>query len=297
MQRLDLGAIGNVAGAQYRLAANGGVQAIVTRHYGSTAPPLPYPNMEWWDDQGRIWVRTPANDAWTQNGTFAADGKVSYWVGGATVQSLIDASFATARRQPMRSVSGTTTMLAADLGGVVSFTGAGTFNLLSGATAGAGFAVTVRNAAASGDVVLDPNGVETLDGLTTRPVRPGTRVTIVWTGSGWVTTAGQYYYDSGPQTFAGGQLLTLAHGLGVSPPNYKAVARCTTAELGFSVGDETEMPDTNYFNVQCGLAIVPDATNFTIRIGATGLVVFDKNGGTMSVITAANWRLVLRAWV
>ena len=94
--------------------------------------------------------------------------------------------------------------------------------------------------------------------------------------------------------------LTLAHGLGAKPKRYAAFLQCTTAENGYSIGDEVAVNPS--FNAEGsgsrGLSMVPDATNINIRFGSQGtntFMVFHKTTGASSGATNTSWRLVVRA--
>ncbi|TIL43410.1 hypothetical protein [Mesorhizobium sp.] len=113
----------------------------------------------------------------------------------------------------------------------------------------------------------------------------------------WGTLPFVKSYESSQQTITSGGSLTLAHGLGVKPKLYLAVLQCTTAEKGYSIGDEVAAL-TIPVNSR-GVSIVPDATNLNIRYGsfATAFELLNKTTGDNDAATNANWRLVVRAWV
>lgn len=103
-------------------------------------------------------------------------------------------------------------------------------------------------------------------------------------------------YTSAQQTLTIGGLITLAHGLGTIPKtlDYKLV--CKTAEAGYSVNDVVAVSQMND-NASRGFQPYFDATNIYIRVGsvvAGGVLI--KGTGASSFITAANWKLVVRAW-
>ncbi|MGH6879270.1 hypothetical protein [Hypericibacter sp.] len=186
-------------------------------------------------------------------------------------------------------------VVAADNGSVLDWTTAGfSANLLAAATAGAGFTLTLVNSAASGDVTIDPNGAETIDGLTTRLMRPGDEVTIYCTGAAWKTLRGQYSYDSGEQTITAAGALTLAHGLGAKPQLRDVFLRCKTAEGGYSIGDEVVWPTGELGTAASSPSIVIDATNISVRYGSS-MFVINKGTGASFGITVGNWRAVFRA--
>lgn len=107
-------------------------------------------------------------------------------------------------------------------------------------------------------------------------------------------------YESAQQTITSGGALTLAHGLGVKPKNYLAFLQCTTAEGGYSVGDEEPVSiGSHEASTNRGLSVVPDATNLVVRFGSqasSALQITRKDTGGYLNITNASWRLVVRAW-
>jgi hypothetical protein len=115
----------------------------------------------------------------------------------------------------------------------------------------------------------------------------------------WATVPFAKSFESTQQTITVGGALTLAHGLGVKPKLYLAVLQCTTAEGGYSIGDEVKInPNTNQQGSgNNGLSIfIPDATNIGVRYGSGVIPIFNKTTGNLFNVTPANWRLVVRAW-
>lgn len=108
-------------------------------------------------------------------------------------------------------------------------------------------------------------------------------------------------YTSTNQTISSGGLLTLAHGLGAVPKLVTAELVCQTAELGYSIGDIVEIVTTSGIDTNGstrGIGIRKDATNLLVRYGtnAAPITILPAAGTAMSAITAANWRLVMRAY-
>ena len=69
-QASDLGGIANQLAAFYRARVNVNLQAVTTQHYGSSEPPVMYPNMLWFDSgTGYVKLRNPTNPAWGTVGT------------------------------------------------------------------------------------------------------------------------------------------------------------------------------------------------------------------------------------
>jgi hypothetical protein len=198
---------------------------------------------------------------------------------------------------PVDVKGGSHAMVAADAGRELAFTVPATLALLAAATAGNGTTIALRNLAASGDVVIDPAGAETLDGLAQRRLRPGDCVILRCDGSGWRTLAGSYGYDSGEQTIVAGGLLTLSHDLGVMPQGVEVRLRCKTAEGGFAVGDECQIAVGNYMGIAVHRAAnvrVSDAA-ILIRTGSSGLGVTNPATGAETSLTPANFRYIVKA--
>jgi hypothetical protein len=200
---------------------------------------------------------------------------------------------------PVSSKSGSYAMLAGDKGSEIQFTTAGaTLGLLAAATAGNGATLAIRNAAASGDVTIDPNGAETLDGLATRLLRPGDRVLIRCDGTSWATVSGAYSFTTAEINLAAAMASTDAHGLGGYPDRIKSVLRCKTAELGYAVGDEVEVAYAFYNGYESNNAqVFGNASDLKSIQGATNKwYLAHATTGTVTQVTAARWKLVLKAW-
>lgn len=119
----------------------------------------------------------------------------------------------------------------------------------------------------------------------------------------WSTLPFVQSFESTQQTITPAGSLTLAHGLGAQPKLYLAALQCTTADIGYSIGDEVLVnpnanpTDSSDRNDQ-GVSLVPDATNINVRFGSDTLVfaIIRKDTGDSESITPASWRLVARAW-
>jgi hypothetical protein len=120
------------------------------------------------------------------------------------------------------------------------------------------------------------------------------------TAPSWASAPFTKSYESAQQTITAGGTLTLAHSLGAQPKLYMAVLQCTTANGGYSIGDEVAinpMLNTTDSTLQA-ISIIPDATNMNIRFGANASTfkLLLKNGTGYVDITNSSWRLVVRAW-
>jgi hypothetical protein len=102
-------------------------------------------------------------------------------------------------------------------------------------------------------------------------------------------------YVSADQTIIAAQQLTLAHGLGAMPEMVQLRLKCTTAEHGYSIGDEL-MISAGEQNADIGISVVATSTSIVVRYGATGINILDKDMGETFLITEASWVLIVRAW-
>ncbi len=80
----------------------------------------------------------------------------------------------------------------------------------------------------------------------------------------------------------------------------QTLLHCTSSEANYSIGDYVFIdPHIQGTTASRGAAIVPDATNLHIRFGSDAAVfdVINKSTGTtLSGITPAKWKYVVRAW-
>lgn len=106
-------------------------------------------------------------------------------------------------------------------------------------------------------------------------------------------------FESSEQTISLGSQTDVAHGLGGVPKQAWAVLRCKTADAGFSIGDEVQPfayrdPGTDE---EYGILVTADATNVSFTVGSTALRLYNKATGQNDVLSGANFRVVLRAWI
>lgn len=188
------------------------------------------------------------------------------------------------------------TVIATDNGAIINWTtAASTADLTAAATLGSGFAVTLMNTASTGDVTIAPDGAETLDGLASRLLRPGDRVTIVCDGSNWVTSIGVYSFTSTAMTPALSSVGSAAHGLGMAPTSWGAVFKCTSTDGGWAVDDEVD-----YSSVQWtyGGALGANATTVYATMNqAYTPALGNRSTGAGFNIDYAKWDLILSAEV
>jgi len=113
---------------------------------------------------------------------------------------------------------------------------------------------------------------------------------------GVVSIAFNEDYDSGEQVITSGGQLILGHGLSSTPSLYMIFAKCVSAQGNYSVGDEVPLSGEHRSNE--GVALIPDGTNITCRIGSdiSPISLLDKTTGAGFSATNANWKLIIRAW-
>ena len=131
-------------------------------------------------------------------------------------------------------------------------------------------------------------------------------------GAGTLNATGLYVNGvSVPFTgkFASGQIAlpganattaAIAHGLGVAPFEISLTLHCVTAELGWSIGDETPIPANwqNSTGAPYGFTAYTQASDATTHLYVTqlgGVGLPNKGGSTVSPITQANWKLIVKA--
>lgn len=95
--------------------------------------------------------------------------------------------------------------------------------------------------------------------------------------------------------------LALTHSLSKIPYLIRPFLICKTAELGYSIGDEVAIDigqSASSTTEDYGMSVVPDATDINVRYGISSRVflLLHKTTGVATVITLANWRLIIRAW-
>jgi hypothetical protein len=106
-------------------------------------------------------------------------------------------------------------------------------------------------------------------------------------------------FVSAAQTITAGGALTIAHSMGGMPTLVQARIKCTSGDMGYSVGDELIIPvGSGDAGGNTGISVVTDATNLVLRYGsaATSIQVLNKGTGNVGGITDASWQLYLYAW-
>jgi hypothetical protein len=116
----------------------------------------------------------------------------------------------------------------------------------------------------------------------------------------WTTLPFTKSYESAQQTWTNGGSLTLAHGLGVKPKLYHAYAVCiaVSGDGGYSQNDEILLATWASDSADGrGVSLRPDATNITVFMGSSGLIMLSATGGyNYKSNPASTWKLIIRAW-
>jgi len=219
-----------------------------------------------------------------QNYAGVATSAVSVFM--ATVMTAVDAAAARlalgAAKSGLATGSGLTQSTATMLGRITAATGA--IEELTPAQVAAFTASATTSAQGVSELATT---AETQTGSdTTRTVTPaGLKGALLFSKS----------FLSADQTVTANSVLNVAHGLAVKPVFVRLSLKCTTTELNYAVNDEIEYNQFTYSGVGY-VQTVSDATNVTIIITGANVGVMNKSTQTMTSITTANWRWVVRAW-
>lgn len=284
--------LANQSGAAFRGDANNALEALATLSSGASAPSTAFP-YQWWADttNGLLKQRNAANSAWIVRKTLAETFVVS---------------------RGSNSILGV-----ADFARAFVATAVFTQTLTAAATLGDGWGCAYRNGS-TGDVTLDPNGAETIDGAATLILSPGESCWIYCNGTAFFT------FGRSPSAIKPGMIVDYA-GAGTPEGGYlecdgAAVSRSTYARLfadisttwGAGDGSTTfNVPDLRDrstigagtgTNVVSGLnADVDTATDgFTVPSNidkwVTGMpVTFTLTSGTITGLTSGNPYFVVRS--
>lgn len=98
-------------------------------------------------------------------------------------------------------------------------------------------------------------------------------------------------------SYSNGDTITVAHSLGIIPQLINAYARCTSADAGYTVGQQVQIQGMTVIgNGYYGGTVYADATNVYLQIATNGLYFLSSSGGSSTVLTPANWDIRIYAW-
>ena len=191
--------------------------------------------------------------------------------------------------------TGDYTVILVDNEGVLNWTTAGfAANLTAAATLGNGFAVTIKNTASTGDVTIDPDGSETIDGAATRVLRPGDWAHIVCTGSAWLTVSGRY--TSSAAAISTSSTDVFAHLMPFTPKNYGAnfIADGSSPELGYSANQRVDVICANINSASTrGTAVYSDGTNINVSWGSATTALMSLSTFALVNLDYSKWTVEL----
>ena len=115
---------------------------------------------------------------------------------------------------------------------------------------------------------------------------------IVWDAFG----ASQKYVSDDLVMTNGGQIV-VNHGLGVEPMHISLYMRCVAAEMGYAVGDVIRIAgDASIDGVNEGIGVLVNNEQIVLRVGENGpQQITRKDNGSGAILTAAKWRLIVKA--
>lgn len=168
------------------------------------------------------------------------------------------------------------TQLSGDYQKTIKWTTAGCdYDLLAAATAGNQFAVVVYNAAATGDVTIDPNGAETVNGGATLAVTPGLKYLLKCNGTAWTATLVTTYpidsFDLGVPAPTGA--CTAAYSINAQAGAYNVVA----GDKGKSI----DCSGTPWTLTLTAAATLGNTFICVVRNLGTGTLTIDPNGAEL----------------
>lgn len=305
--------IANGPGLDVRGDVNAALAALFSNSSGTTEPSVKLPYQLWADTTANVLkIRNAANNAWLDVMPLAG------W--STDVLALLNAANATAARAALQSAYKDPVTVAATGNVNVSNPGTSTFDgvtlsngdsiLLPAQTApaengiyifnGSGVAMTRRSDANTwarlpGAIIPVLRGTAGADRIYHCTADPGG--TLGTTAVTFSVVGGTQRFVSSPQAMTAGGLITVAHSLGVEP-EVNLVLICTTADVGYSVGQRVQIgngPNSISGVSGQGVGVRADSTNVNVRIGAAGIAIVHGTNGLGAQITLANWSLEIRA--
>ena len=104
-------------------------------------------------------------------------------------------------------------------------------------------------------------------------------------------------YASAQTSYTNAGTFTLTHGLGGVPSLVQATLVCQTGQANYTAGDVVLAALGGANGADYGYSATLTSTSIVVRISGNGFVLPDKTSGTETALTAANWKLIFRAWL
>ncbi len=248
---------------------------------------------------GFLWSSGPGTATFQQTHTGYAQKEVT----GANIASAATINLSTATGNTVNITGATGPVTAITIADGAKYTmiwaGAPTINNSAALLTGTGGNVTVT----AGDVweVVGTSAgcqVRSMNGLaTSAQIKTGTNAARPVVPSTLLAALGfSAYFQTADQTITSAGSLTIAHGLGRNPIGFEGFLKCTTAELGYSIGDITPVGLNSPSGGATGAAITSDATNVFVRYGsaANAFGILNKTTGAGTAITNGSWSFFVR---
>lgn len=197
-----------------------------------------------------------------------------------------------------RTKTASYTVTTDDQSRIFKMSGTSTLTLPSASSVGEGWGIVVKVTADT--TTIDPDGSETINGVSSLSCYKGTILTLVSNGTNFEAT-GELFTLTANHTISVAREFDFAHNMPVDPFNAKPILECITAEYGYTVGEEVDLhkqisqstlAGTDYF----GAGVQTDATNVYVQLGnnANVFYIYQKSvgtGGSYLPITNANWEI------
>ncbi len=242
-----------------------------------------------WDSSGKLTNLASITAGITTAISSPSKGQILRYSGSAWENKL---------RKPLAVVSGAYTATDINLNGTIVVDASATVTLPAASAGAAGETIAVFNTS-SGVVTVAAAGSDTIylgGGLSTSSIKlPSKRDMILLATDGsskWYILSerrSQVVSTAFSNVVSGGST-TITHDLAVAPVIAIPMLRCTTAELGYSVGDVVA-PLLTSTRDNAGVAIIPGAGSITVQGGSGSGYVFNRTTGSASTITAGSWAL------
>lgn len=272
----------------FRSDLNNALKALASMSSGATEPSTRFPNQLWADTANNLLkIRNTANTAWISlmplNGSHSANTIRGRLTSNGVLQDLTITQVKSLLSletsdilTDLKTVDGSGSGLDSDLldGQEGSYYRSAT-NINAGTLALARLAIATQAEAEAG----------TSSSKLMTPQRVAQAIAEL------AGDASSPTYESSELTF--GNYFTTNHSLGRVPKNYQIVARCKTANNGYSIGDEIQLTGMVDGDGSRGYVSWANSTYVRFRNQNSSL---QNTSGNYIVPTASHWKYVVYAW-